>query len=106
MTECKNHHRILFFFEAVQRDMACLATGNNQFAQCLLDRATNQRMTPQQSHHFFDQFYGISRSRRLAVDQEHRQPLKVGQRLYRIDQPRHDFGFGLFAFFPVTRALR
>lgn len=79
---------------------------NHQFVQSLLDRSTDQGMASQQPHRLLDQLDRFQRGHRIAGKQEIGQPLQIGKRLRRIDQPRQVLALGLTGLAPAMRAFR
>lgn len=97
---------LLPFFEAVEGDVTRPAARDDQFPQFMLDGAPDQWMTLQHGDGFLDQSNRFRSRYRIVLGEEIGQPLEVGKRLPRIDQPRQDLAFGLAGFLPAMRALR
>jgi len=106
MANCQNQYGFLLFFETVECDVTRTSARDDEFPQFMFDGAPDQGMALQYGDGFLDQSDRFRRRRRIALGQEIGQPLEVGERLARIDQPRQDLAFGFAVFLPAMRALR
>ncbi len=104
MTDGEDQNDVLIRLDAVEGDIAGLASRNHKFSEPMLDGTANQWMTFQHGNCFLDQPNRLRRGGRIDLDQEVGKSLEIGQRLFRVDQPRQDFAFGLPGFLPAMRA--
>ena len=104
MADGQDQDGVLIRLEAVEGDIAGLASRNHKFSEPMLDGTANQLMTFQHGNGFLDQPHRLCGGGRIDLDQEIGKSLEIGQRLFRVDQPRQDFAFGLLGFLPAMRA--
>lgn len=101
---CENQHRVVGFLLAVQSKVASPPARDDPLAQILLGGSSDERMVLKNANRFGNQFYRFERNGSIRVEQEIRQPLKIGQRLSSMDQSRQDLASGLETLTPVARA--
>lgn len=104
MPNGENQHCVMLFLVAVQSDVASPTPRNNQLSHVVFSRTTNEWMIPENLHCFHDEFSRFQGRGRLRLEEEISEPLKVGERLRRIDQLRQTLAFGLGTALPRARA--
>ena len=102
----QNQDRAVFRFEAVERHITCLSTGNDQLTNAVFDRATDQGMALQEGHRLGDQFHGLTGGQRISVNQKVSEPIKIIECAGGMDQPRHERALGFANSLPETLAFR
>jgi len=105
MPNGENQHGVMLFLVAVQSDIASPTPRNNQLSQVVFSSPTNEWMIPENLHSFHDKFRRFHGRGWLRLEEEISEPLKVGERLRRIDQLRQTLAFGSGTAPPRARAL-
>ena len=104
MPDGENQHGIMLFFVAVQGYVAGPTPRNNQFSHVEFSGTTKEWMIAEHLYCFCNELSRFQRCGRLRLEKKIYEPLKVGERLLRVDQLRQDLAFGLGAGSPRARA--
>lgn len=104
MPNGENQHGVMLFLVAVQGDVASPTPRNYQLSHVEFSGTTNEWMIPENLYCFRNEFSRFQRRGRLRLEEEIYEPLKVRERLLRIDQLRQDLIFGLGTALPLARA--
>lgn len=102
----EHENNVSLLLVVVQRQIAGPSARDDELPQAVLDRSTDQRVILQYLQRFRDQLDGFQCRRGFRRTKKVRNPLEIGERSSRVDQPRQDRARGFGAGFACTRARR
>ena len=106
VTQRKDSHQVEFGKEIVECHEPSLPLGDDQLAHARFDAAPDQWMSLEHLYGFLDQRDHLGGSPGIGLCMKLEDPLEVGERRLRIDQPRQDIGLGRPPRFPCARFFR
>jgi hypothetical protein len=77
VSDSQYQNGVVFRFAAVERYIACLAAGYDQFAQKTFHRAPDQGVTPQDVDSLRDQFDGLASGYRISINQKVSESIEI-----------------------------
>jgi hypothetical protein len=104
MTNCEHQHDIVPLLIAIERHIATLAVGDQEFPQPLLTWPAHQRMSPKNLDSVANDVNRCDGSLWYILNEKISQSLQVGKCVSRVDYFRHVRAFGRAARSPRTRA--
>jgi hypothetical protein len=104
MTNSEHQHDVLPLLIAIERHIATLAIGDQEFSKPLLTWSANQRMSPRNLDSVANDVNRRNGSLRCIVSKKISQSLQVGKCVSRVDYFRHVRAFGRAVRSPRTRA--
>ena len=104
MTNSEHQHDILLLLIAIERHIATLAVGDQEFSQPLLTWPADQRMSPKNLDPVANDFNRCNGSLWCILSEKIGQSFQVGKCVSRVDYFRHVRTFGRAVRSPRTRA--
>jgi len=104
MTNGKHQHDILLLLMAIERHIATLAVGDQQFFQPLLTWSADQRVSLKNLDPVSNDVYRCNGSLWCILKEKTSQSLQVSKGVSRVDYFRHVRTFGRATRAPRTRA--
>jgi len=102
----EHQYNVLPLLIAIERHIATLAVGDQEFPQSLLTRSANKRMSLKNLNSVANYVDRFDSRLWCILNEKIGQSLQVGKRVARVDYFRHVRTFGRFARSPRTRAAR
>lgn len=104
MPDGQDKYCVVLSLVPVQRKIARLAPGNDQFPQPVLHRAPHERVIFQYADSLGDEIHGFQRGDGFCLQEKIGKPFKISERARRVDYARQGLAFGFGAALPLARA--